>query len=81
MEGPSAATCLAEQARQLQISKTHPLLNRRNIAAKAANAWGEEALLAEERESDQRGPLSKQDAAIAKQFADDALARRRKNAR
>lgn len=63
----------------MEISKSHPLSNRRNIAAKAAQAWSQEGELADERESDRVNPLSKQDAAIAQEFADDALARKHKN--
>lgn len=79
MTRPKAATCRAEQARQIEVSKNHPLSNRRIIAAKAAYAWEKEALLAEERESDGPNHLSKQDAAIAQEFADDALVGKRKD--
>lgn len=68
----TAAKCRAEQARQLDLSINDPLLNRRAIAATAAQAWAKEAARAEEREADQPTPLSKEDAEIAREFADEA---------
>jgi len=74
------AKCRAEQARQLELSKTDPLLNRRNIAAKAAEAWGAEALRAEEQESESPSWLSKEDAEFAREFADEADEKKGKHA-
>lgn len=68
----SAANCRTEQARQLERSLNDPLPNRRVIAARAAEAWGLEALRADEREAKQPGALSKEDADIARQFAEEA---------
>lgn len=68
----TAAQCRAEQARQLDLSVSEPLLNRRKIAVKAAAAWGEEALRAEEREAEKSTPLSKEDTEFARQFAEEA---------
>lgn len=76
----TAANCRAEQARQLDLSINDPLLNRRTIAATAAQAWGKEAARAEEREAEEPAPLSKEDAEIAREFADEADDRDSKNA-
>lgn len=65
----SAANCRAEQARHLERSLNDPLPNRRVIAARAAEAWGLEALQAEEREAQHPRVISKEDAEIARQFA------------
>ena len=54
------------------MSKTDPLLNRRIIAATAAEAWGKEADRADEREAKGIRHLSKEDAEIAREFADEA---------
>lgn len=68
----SAAHCLAQQACHLERSLNDPLPNRRIIAARAAVAWGLEALQAEEREAQHPRPLSKEDSEIARQFAAEA---------
>lgn len=68
----NAERCRAEQARQLQLSLTEDLPNRRKIAETAAKAWGEAALEAEEREAEKSTPLSREDASIAREFAKDA---------
>lgn len=68
----TAAKCRTEQARQLDLSVSEQLANRRRIAVKAAAAWGEEALRAEEREAVKSTPLSKEDTEFARQFADEA---------
>ncbi|GAA4042979.1 hypothetical protein [Parerythrobacter jejuensis] len=62
------------------LSLTEPLRNRRNIAATAARAWEAEADRAEEREAKVSIPLSKEDADIAREFVDEANARRAKDA-
>ena len=68
----SAANCRAEQARHLELCLNDPLPNRRIIAARAAEAWGLEALQAEEREARHPRALSKEDSEIARQFAAEA---------
>ncbi len=68
----SAANCRAEQARHLKLSREDPLPNRRIVAAKAADAWGQEVLRAEEREAKHPAALSKEDAEFARQFAEEA---------
>ena len=70
----TAARCRAEQARHLKRSLEDPLFNRRKIAAQAADAWNKEALRAEEKESRPDRILSKEDAKIAQQFADEDAA-------
>lgn len=72
----TAANCRAEQARHLKRSREDALPNRRLIAAKAAEAWGVEALRAEEREGKHPAALSTQDSEIARQFAEEADAER-----
>ena len=67
----SAATCRAEQARQLERSLNDELPNRRVIAARAAEAWGLEALQAEKREARHPAALSEEDAEIAREFAEE----------
>lgn len=64
--------CRAEQARQIGLSASDPLANRRKIAATAAEAWGKEAVLADEREAKGGAPLSTEDAEIAREFAEEA---------
>jgi len=59
---------------------TEPLLNRRGIAATAAEAWGKEAARAEERETKGSTPLSREDADIAREFACEANDRKDKDA-
>ena len=68
----SAANCRTEQARQLERSMNDLLPNRRVIAARAAEAWGLEALRADERESLHPRALSKEDSEIARQFVEEA---------
>lgn len=68
----SAANCRAEEARYLERSVSDPLPNRRLIAATAAEAWGNEALRAEDREADQPAVLSEEDAEFARQFAEES---------
>lgn len=70
----SAANCRIEQDRQLERSLNDPLPNRRVIAARAAEAWGLEAVRAEEREAKQSGALSEEDTEIARQFAEEIAA-------
>lgn len=70
----SSAKCRSEQARHLERSLNDPLANRRIVAARAAEAWGLEALRAEEREAKNPAKLSKADAEIARQFAEEANA-------
>ena len=74
----SAAKCRSEQARHLERSLNDPLANRRIIAATAAEAWGLEALRAEEREAKNPTSLSKEDAEIVRQFAEEADAESKK---
>nr|WP_237392368.1 hypothetical protein [Aurantiacibacter rhizosphaerae] len=68
----SAEKCRSEQARHLERAVNDPLANRRIIAATAAEAWGLEALRAEEREAKSPTSLSKEDAEILRQFAEEA---------
>lgn len=48
---PSAALCRAQEALQNDRASGTTLENVRAVAAKAAKAWGKEAVLAEEREA------------------------------
>ena len=73
----SAANCRTERDRQLEWSLNDPLPNRRMIAARAAEAWAMEALRAEEREAKPSGALSKEDAEIAREFAEEEEAERK----
>nr|WP_137676849.1 hypothetical protein [Parerythrobacter lutipelagi] len=72
----TAERCRAEQARQLELSVSDPLVNRRKIAAKAAEAWGKEAARAEKHEAGVPEALSKEDTEIADEFASEALAQK-----
>jgi hypothetical protein len=74
----SAAKCRSEQVRHLERSLNDLLANRRIIAATAAEAWGLEALRAEEREAENPTSLSKEDAEIVRQFAEEADAESKK---
>ncbi len=76
----TAEKCRAEQARQLDLSLNDPLPNRRRIAATAAEAWGKEAIRAEEHEADATAPLSQEDAEIAQEFAEEAKGEQGKHA-
>jgi hypothetical protein len=64
-----AAHCRKQQALQLEIAANSSLESRRQIALKAAAAWGVEAALAEKRESGQLTQRDKADLEIAKEFA------------
>ena len=70
----NSAKCRSEQARHLEWSLNDLLTNRRIVVARAAEAWGLEALRAEEREAKKPARLSKVDAEIARIFAEEANA-------
>lgn len=56
---PSALFCRTQEAQQRSRAADAHLDNVRNIATRAANAWGKEAVLAERRESRQvRSPVT-----------------------
>ena len=72
----SAEMCRTQQALQLDIAANDPLEKRRQIAAKAAEAWRIKAEEAEKAESGEDDPMSKLDSAITQQFADEAKSER-----
>jgi len=73
---PSAEMCRTQQTLQLDIAANDPLEQRRQIAAKAAEAWRVKAEEAEKAESGECAPLSKLDSDITQQFADEAKSER-----
>lgn len=77
----SAATCREQEAHQRRIAETHSLESRRSIAALAASTWSVKAIAAEKREAGTLEPLEKLDAEITREFADEAIAEKNKNAR
>lgn len=73
---PSAALCRIQESLQRERSTAAVLANARQIAQKAANAWGAEALLAEQREQRQvRNGVSAADLVEKKRRASDQLDR------
>lgn len=76
----SAAMCRTQQALQLDIAANDPLEKRRQIAAKAAEAWRIKAEEAEKAESGEGDPMSKLDSDITQQFADEAKSERDEDA-
>ncbi len=68
----SADFCREQEALQLAKAAKEPLENRQKIAITAAKAWAKEALLAEKRDTEQ-SVLDAGDAAIALEFANEAV--------
>lgn len=72
----SAALCRVQESLQRERATGAALANVRQIARKAANAWGAEALLAEQREQRQvRNGVSVANLVGEKRWASDQLDR------
>ena len=52
---PSLAMCRAQQARQLALAASAPLMNVKTVAVLAAAAWAKEAIAAQRREERRAG--------------------------
>lgn len=76
-QSPSAAVCLVQQAYHQDRALHAALANERIVSAKAATAWGAEAVLAESREERYEKTRATAESILTKQQLADEFAERR----